>query len=68
MDDVNLNLDILSTSTGRVYELYWRTNLLTNADAWIAIGEEQPGNGSNITIVVTNNLPINYYRVSVHAP
>jgi hypothetical protein len=63
-----LVIEVPSTSTERVYKVYWRTNLLPEADAWIAIGEEQLGNGSNITIVVTNNLPVNYYRVSVHAP
>ena len=57
-----------STSTGRVYDIYCRTNLLPETQPWESVGGLQTGNGSNIVFVVTNIWPTCYYRIGVRVP
>ena len=63
-----LAIEVPSTSTGRLYDVYCRTNLLPETLAWNSVGEAQLGNGSNVIFVVTNALPACYYRTGVRVP
>jgi hypothetical protein len=57
------------TSTQRVYDVLWTTNLLGSV-AWTPVGLNRPGaaNGSAVTLTVTNRFPSTLYRVSVKLP
>jgi WD40 repeat protein len=55
------------TSTGRLYDVYWKTNLLQDA-TWAPVGLNRAGTGTNLALVVTNNLDANYYRTGVALP
>ena len=61
------SLVVLQTSTGRTYDVFWKSNLVSTS-AWIATGLNQLGTGSNLTLVVTNVPEANHYRTGVRLP
>jgi hypothetical protein len=63
---VTLNLAL--TSTGRLYDVEWATNLLQTPNPWTPYGFAFPGTGSNLLIQVTNNAPFRAYRSKVRTP
>ncbi len=63
-----LTIAISPSSTGRLYDVFWKTNLLSDEEAWTSTGQTQPGTGSNVTFVVTNADPACYFRTGVRAP
>jgi len=62
-----LNLMVDPSSTGRVYDVLWRTNL-TSAGPWIPAGLSVTGSGSMVILSVTNAAPMRYYRSGVRLP
>ncbi len=63
-----LSFTIDPTSTARVYDVWWTTNLQADPQAWFRYGLDVPGNGSNVTLQVTNDLPMRTYRTGVALP
>lgn len=63
-----LTIGASPTSTGRVYDIYCKTNLLPETQPWTAVGELQAGNGSNLVFTVTNIWPTSFYRIGVRTP
>ena len=61
-------IDVAPTSTGRVYDVYWRTDLMPETSAWNASGERQWGTGSNLVFVITNVPSVGFYRTGVMMP
>jgi hypothetical protein len=59
-----LSFKIEPSSTGRLYDAYWKTNLLSSTN-WIPYGLSITGNGGQITLTVTNTAPANNYRTGV---
>lgn len=57
------------TSTQRVYDVWWTTNLLGNV-AWTPMGLNRPGatDGSAVILTVTNESPSTFYRLGVKLP
>ncbi len=56
---------IMPSSSNRLYDVYWRTNLL-NGEDWNAIQLGIPGTGSNLILRITNEVAGRvYYRGSV---
>ena len=62
---VQLHVD--PSSTGRVYDIFWRTNLL-DASEWTGLNLNLPGNGGNLVLSVTNSTDQRYYRTGVKLP
>ena len=62
-----LQMTIDPTSTGRVYDAYWKSNLLDNS-AWQPYGLSVTGNGGTVTLIVTNPPPVLNYRTGVRLP
>ena len=62
----NMEINIDPTSTGRVYDIYWKTDL--NETNWIAFGLNQFGTGSNLIFMLTNELPMQFYRTGASLP
>ena len=56
------------TSTGRLYDVYWRTNLLPGAGPWLPYGLNVSGSGSNLLFLLTNDVEQGYYRIKVFPP
>ena len=54
------------SSTGRVYDLYWRTSLLHGT--WSAVGLDVPGTGAELFLGVTNEVSDTYWRAGVRLP
>lgn len=57
---------ISPTSTGRVYDLYWRTDLFEGD--WLPMGFSQVGTGGELALPVTNAVPNSFWRVGVRLP
>jgi beta-glucanase (GH16 family) len=55
------------SSTGRLYDVYWRTNLLDPA-GWQPCGLGWPGNGGDLPLSITNELPEAVFRAGVWVP
>lgn len=62
------SLQVGPTSTGRLYDLHWRTNLVPEGNAWIPFGFSVTGNGSMVTFTVTNEAPRRVFRTGVRMP
>ena len=62
-----INLVVDPSSTGRVYDAYWKTNLM-EAGAWQNYGLSVTGNGAAITLTVTNKLDKQFYRTGAQLP
>lgn len=56
------------TSANRQYDIYWKSNLLPEAQPWIAYGLSRVGTGSNIVFTITNDAPRRIYRTGVKLP
>lgn len=54
------------TSTQRLYDIFWSTNL--QQGHWNACGLDQPGNGGEMLLPVTNLQAVRYYRTGVVMP
>lgn len=56
------------TSTGRVYDVFWSTNL--SQGVWTPYGFDIPGNLDNsaVTLTVTNDVDVRMYRTGVKLP
>jgi hypothetical protein len=52
---------IPGSSTGRVYDAYWKTNLVDGGSVWTAYGLNVQGNGGTLTITVTNQPGTNVF-------
>jgi hypothetical protein len=61
-------VSVTPTSTGRVYDLLWKTNLLPDSLLWNPYGLNQPGTGSNLLLTVTNTADGVYLRSGVTLP
>jgi hypothetical protein len=55
------------SSTGRVYDVYWRSNLTEEA-GWQPYGLSQPGTGGSLPLLVTNEHPEAVFRAGVRLP
>lgn len=62
-----MTLQVNPSSTGRVYDVYFKTNLM-DAGAWIPVGLAIPGNGGSLSLVVTNDIPVKFNRTGVARP
>ena len=56
------------TSTGRLYDVYWKTNLLPESLPWLPYGLNLSGTGSNLLFLLTNDVDAGFYRVGVKLP
>lgn len=63
---LTLKLDL--TSTGRVYDVDWSTNLLQAPPSWSPYGFDLFGTGSNLLFFITNDTPFRVYRSRVRLP
>jgi hypothetical protein len=61
-------LVIDSTSTARLYDVEWSTNLLLTPSPWTPYGFDRFGTGSNVIFVITNVGPVRFYRTTVRLP
>jgi len=57
-----------NTSTNRVYNLWWSTNLLNEPQAWNLHPDEQLGSGAGIVFTITNDAPAKMFRTGVRLP
>lgn len=55
------------TSSDRVYDLIWTTNLVGNI-TWTRLGLNKPGTGGAVVLSVTNSGSTGYYRTMVTFP
>jgi hypothetical protein len=57
------------TSTNRLYDVWWTTNLAGNV-VWQPMGLNVPGraDGASVPLRVTNTLPTVFYRTGVKLP
>lgn len=56
------------SSTGRVYDAYWKTNLMDYSSAWQNYGLSVTGSGGSIELTVTNKLGKQYFRTGAKLP
>lgn len=56
------------TSTSRVYNVQWSTNLLIAPQVWTVLPPEKTGTGSAVQFNVTNDAPGRSYRTGVRLP
>ncbi len=56
------------SSTGRVYDVYWRSNLIPENLPWTPYGLSVTGLGGQISLTVTNLERRRYYRTGAHLP
>ncbi len=61
-----MDMSINPSSTGRLYDIYWRTDL--DATNWTGFGLNVPGTGGEVTLTVTNEPAIRFYRTGVKLP
>jgi len=57
-----MNLDVSPTYTDRVYDAFYRTNLLPESSPWLAVGLNVTGNSGTISLTVTNKDLDGFYR------
>lgn len=62
----SMALTVNPSSTGRVYDVYWRTDL--GGTNWTSFGLNVPGTGGEVTLTVTNDPPLRFYRTGVKLP
>ena len=60
--------DFGPTSTGRLYGLYWKTNLIPEILPWTSYVSSVQGSGGNLIFTVTNVAPQGLYRAGVKLP
>jgi hypothetical protein len=63
-----MQISIPQTSTGRVYDAFFKANLIPEGADWIAEGLNTTGSGSSITLTVTNIGTKGFYRTGVRLP
>jgi len=63
-----INLQTAPTTNSRVYGIWWTTNLLAAPQTWTALGATTPGTGSPVTLSVTSDVPVRFYRTGVALP
>lgn len=63
-----LSLQTGPTTNSRVYDVFWTTNLLSNPQQWNRLNAPVPGNGGTVTLSVTNDVPVRFYRTGVALP
>ncbi|HMO05502.1 MAG TPA: hypothetical protein PKC67_03600 [Kiritimatiellia bacterium] len=63
-----LSLQTGPTTNSRVYDIFWTTNLLSNPQQWNRLNAPVPGNGGTVTLSVTNDVPVRFYRTGVALP
>jgi len=56
------------TSTARVYDVFWRTNLIPESTAWNPYDYNTTGNSAALNFIVTNELDLKFYRTGVKIP
>jgi len=56
------------SSTARIYQAYFNTNLLTVPQEWQLYGNTKTGTGAGVFFIVTNELPQRSYRTGVRLP
>jgi hypothetical protein len=56
------------SSTGRVYDAYWKTNLMDYSSAWQNYGLSVTGSGGSIELTVTNKLGKQFFRTGAKLP
>jgi hypothetical protein len=56
------------TTNSRVYDIWWTTNLTAAPQSWTRLGVSTPGNGGDLTLIVTNDVPARIYRTGVALP
>lgn len=61
-----MGLSVNPSSTGRVYDVYWRTDL--SGTNWTGFGLNVRGTGGEVTLTVTNEPALRYYRTGVKMP
>lgn len=61
-------LHAIPSSTGRLYDVFWRSNLADGASGWIPYGVGQPGNGGDLSLAVTNEASDAFFRAGVRVP
>ena len=54
------------SSTGRLYDAWWCSNLATGL--WLPAVTGRYGNGSSLELVFTNNLSVQFYQVRIRLP
>ena len=62
-----LSLVIDPSSTGRIYDVMWRTNLVGPA-TWTPYGINEPGNGGPLDLVVPAGESACFYRINIALP
>jgi hypothetical protein len=58
------------SSSARVYDAYWKTNLMDYATPWQSYGLSVQGNGAAITLTLTNDdvAGKRYFRTGAKLP
>lgn len=56
------------TSVGRIYDVYWSTNLMNPAWTRMNLNRQGTGEAGPLELIVTNEAPGRYYRTGVHVP
>lgn len=56
------------SSSARVYDAYWKTNLMDYVTPWQNYGLSVTGNGASIMLTVTNKLGNQYFRTGARLP
>jgi hypothetical protein len=63
-----LSIEVSPTSTGRVYDVFWKTNLIPDALPWNPYGFNSPGTGTNLVFSITNDVREKFLRSGVRLP
>ncbi len=58
-----MNITINPSSTGRLYDVFWRTDL--DGTNWSGFNLDVPGTGAEVTLTVTNDPALRFYRTGV---
>ena len=58
-------ITIEPTSTARVYDVFWRTNLIPESTPWNPYNFNTTGNSAALNFIVTNELDLKFYRTGV---
>jgi hypothetical protein len=57
-----------STSTARVYDVYWKSNLVLSSEGWRPAGLSVTGGMAGLSLSVTNDAGARFYRAGVRLP
>ncbi len=63
-----ISIVVSPSSPDRLYDLLWKTNLMSEAEPWTPCGLNRLGTGGPLVLSVTNNAPLRFYRTSVRLP